>query len=198
MRAYCPIERCGWARKRLGKRYRPFRSSIFDSQASQHGHIAPRLIESATRSVGAVSRPDRQLSSHETRRWREPDSNHRFRVTRPRFRDRLTSLLPDCRPTEARREREPTPRECRAPSAGPMVRILFRASGGCQKRRSKRSADMIRSITRTSRTAALHDLLDRVNKSEHYLLRHACARCREERSLPAPSRRAGASPGHRC
>ena len=125
MRAYCPIERCGWARKRLGKRYRPFQSLIFDSQASQHGHIAPRLIESATRSVDAVSRPDRQLSSHETRRWREPDSNHRFGVAQPRFQDRLTSLLADCPPTEARREREPTPRGCRAPSAGPMVRILF-------------------------------------------------------------------------
>jgi|SRR5580692_7904682 hypothetical protein len=64
-------------------------------------------------------------SSHETHRWREQDSNHQFRVTRPRFRDRLTSLLPDCPPTETRREREPTPRGRRVPPAGPMVRILF-------------------------------------------------------------------------
>src|SRR3974377_2090125 len=31
----------------------------------------------------------------------------------------------DSPPTGIRREREPTPRGCRAPSAGPMVRILF-------------------------------------------------------------------------
>jgi hypothetical protein len=35
------------------------------------------------------------------------------------------SPLPDSPPTEIRSEREPTPRGCRAPSAGPMIRILF-------------------------------------------------------------------------
>src|SRR6202043_7689 len=55
--------------------------------------------------------------------WREPDSNHRFRVTRLRFQNRLKSPLPDSAPTEVRREREPTPRGRLAPSAGPMVRI---------------------------------------------------------------------------
>jgi hypothetical protein len=43
-------------------------------------------------------------SSLLTRRWREPNSNHRFRVTRPRFQDRLMSPLPDFPPTEIRRE----------------------------------------------------------------------------------------------
>ena len=60
-----------------------------------------------------------------TLRWREPDSNYRFSITRPRFQDRLMSPLPDSPPTEIRSEREPTPRGCRAPSAGPMIRILF-------------------------------------------------------------------------
>ena len=60
-----------------------------------------------------------------TLRWREMDSNYRFSITRPRFQDRLMSPLPDSPPTEIRSEREPTPRGCLAPSAGPMVRILF-------------------------------------------------------------------------
>jgi hypothetical protein len=37
-----------------------------------------------------------------TLRWREPDSNYRFRITRPRFQDRLMSPLPDSPPTEIR------------------------------------------------------------------------------------------------
>jgi acyl-CoA synthetase (NDP forming) len=61
-----------------------------------------------------------------TPRWRKPDSNHRSRVTRPSFRRRLMSLLLDSpHAKKSRREREPTPRGCRAPPAVPMVRILF-------------------------------------------------------------------------
>ena len=37
-----------------------------------------------------------------TLRWREPDSNYRFSITRPRFQDRLMSPLPDSPPTEIR------------------------------------------------------------------------------------------------
>jgi hypothetical protein len=54
---------------------------------------------------------------------RKADSNHRFRVTRPSFRWRLMSLMLGSPHAESRREREPTPRGCRAPPAEPMVRI---------------------------------------------------------------------------
>jgi len=70
-----------------------------------------------------------------TLRWREPDSNYRFSITRPRFQDRLMSPLPDSPPTEIRSEREPTPRGCRAPSAGPMVRNLFPPAGSHLRQR---------------------------------------------------------------
>src|SRR5207237_9115598 len=44
----------------------------------------------------------------QTPRWRERDSNHRSRVTRPTFRGRLMSVGP--RQRKSRREREPTAR----------------------------------------------------------------------------------------
>jgi hypothetical protein len=85
---------------------------------------AETRLPQIARAIPRLGQPDRDIQgSQQTLRWREPDSNHRFRVTRPRFQDRLMSPLPDSPPTEIRREREPTPRGCRAPSAGPMVRI---------------------------------------------------------------------------
>ena len=78
----------------------------------------------AARDVGqAMAKDGEEARFAPTLRWREADSNHRFRVTRPRFQNRLKSPLPDSAPTEVRREREPTPRGRLASSAGPMVRI---------------------------------------------------------------------------
>src|SRR5215469_13370068 len=56
--------------------------------------------------------------------WRKPDSNHQYRVIRPRFQEgscRLCLIPPNGKVDE----RELVPRRRRAPSAGPMVRILF-------------------------------------------------------------------------
>jgi hypothetical protein len=84
-------------------------------------------IEIAGKPGSRLSKPD--AGERRSLRWREPDSNHWFRVTRPTSQDRLTSPLPDSPPTEIGREREPTPRGCRAPSAGPMVRIRLPPAG---------------------------------------------------------------------
>jgi hypothetical protein len=64
----------------------------------------------------------RKSGSHQTPRWRKPDSNHRSRVTRPIFECRL-GLIPR-RPKKSARKRTGTRRVGRIP-AGPMVRILL-------------------------------------------------------------------------
>jgi hypothetical protein len=71
----------------------------------------------------------RKSGLHRTPRWREQDSNHRSRVTRPIFQCRLW-LVP--RQPKSRSEREPT-HEASGPSpAGPMVRILFPPAASLQ------------------------------------------------------------------
>src|SRR5215469_328280 len=66
------------------------------------------------------NRISRGTDGLQTRRWRKPDSNHWYRVTRSRFRERLMSPPLDFPLTEksalARRKR-------RAPLAGLVVRI---------------------------------------------------------------------------
>jgi hypothetical protein len=57
----------------------------------------------------------RKSGSHQTRPWREQDSNHRSRVTRPIFQVAF-GWFP---PTESRSEREPT-HEASGPSAVPI------------------------------------------------------------------------------
>jgi hypothetical protein len=65
-----------------------------------------------------------------SRRWRKPDSNRRYRVTRSRFEERLMSPPLDS-PAYGKlgTNFEPKPRERRVPSAGPMVRIRFPPAG---------------------------------------------------------------------
>src|SRR6266446_10938557 len=62
-----------------------------------------------------------------TLRWREQDSNHRSRVTRPSFQCRLW-LVP--RQPKSRSEREPTHEASGPFPAEPMVRILFQQRVG--------------------------------------------------------------------
>ena len=75
---------------------------------------------------GAIPAPDR---SERLRRERtsgpHKTSNRRYRVTPPRFREGSCRLCLSPRQRKSRREREATPRRRRAPSAAPMVRILF-------------------------------------------------------------------------
>src|SRR6516162_4854961 len=50
--------------------------------------------------VEAARATCRSTSSQLTLRWRKPDSNHRYRVARSRFPERLISSLLDFLPTE--------------------------------------------------------------------------------------------------
>ena len=75
-------------------------------------------------------------------RFDKPDSKHRSRVTRPSFRCRLMSLyawFPER--GKVRRDREPTPRGCRAPPAEPMVRIRFPPAGVMSEPQTIRAQD---------------------------------------------------------
>src|ERR1700719_4608980 len=74
----------------------------------------------------------RKSGSHQTPRWRKPDSNHRSRVTRPIFECRLGSI--PRRPKKSARKRTGTRRGGRIP-AGPMVRILLPPAASQQRTR---------------------------------------------------------------
>src|ERR1700719_337561 len=79
----------------------------------------------------------RKSGSHQTPRWRKPDSNHRSRVTRPIFECRLGSI--PRRPKKSARKRTGTRRVGRIP-AGPMVRILLPPAASQAKFMSERVA----------------------------------------------------------
>ena len=61
----------------------------------------------------------------QTRRWREPDSNRRYRVTQPRFRGRPISPLLDHPLAEKSARTRTDSMTTQDASAGPMVRIRF-------------------------------------------------------------------------
>src|SRR6202043_2442450 len=113
--------------------------------------------------------------SQAIRCWREADSNHRFRVTRPRFQNRLKSPLPDSAPTEVRRELEPTPRGRLAPSAGPMVRIPVPSSS--ESGANSRSVEETRGpeMGELSPLSSIYDLVSH-HRAEERRHRHAAMR----------------------
>jgi len=74
---------------------------------------------------GAIPAPGRGERLRERMSGPHKTSNRRYRVTPPRFREGSCRLCLSPRRRKSWREREATPRRRRAPSAGPMVRILF-------------------------------------------------------------------------
>jgi hypothetical protein len=82
--------------------------------------------------------PSNGASSHWTRRWRKPDSNRRYRVTRPSFRKRLNSPLLDSPSTEnsarARTETTRTPGAFRgADGSNPGLSSVASAANSAQE-----------------------------------------------------------------
>jgi hypothetical protein len=100
--------------------------------ADQAAHIAvgtssPR----AQRRVGAAG-------SLLTLRWRKQDSNRRYRVTRPGFREGLISPLLDSLATQNWRECKPAPRRRRTPPAAGCELLHVRsAARGCARGRRR-------------------------------------------------------------
>ena len=84
------IDRSGEGGRAAAAKAQP--ASLFSPAARPPSSLTDRI----------AYRPETKSGSHTTLRWREPDSNYRFRITRPRFQDRLMSPLPDSPPTEIR------------------------------------------------------------------------------------------------
>jgi hypothetical protein len=105
------------------------------------GRPVPSILQSGTDlllpNCGAIDRiPARCNEVCTTPRWREPDSNRRYRVTQPRFRGQPISPLLDHPLTEKSARTRTDSMTTPDASAGPMVRIRFPPAGSLSQRRT--------------------------------------------------------------